>query len=198
MTDMEDRKALDELFSLCYEELRRLAAAILRSEGVARLTPTTLVNEAWLKLAPYPSAANTSVLHFRRIAGRAMRQVLVDIARRRLSQVHGGEFLHVTFDEALGFDSRNGDAREILALDEALNELGRMSPRQLSLVEARFFGGMSNTECAELLQCSEATLLRDWRSARAWLGREVRRSLLKEPDVCAPSDNPANSKPALG
>jgi RNA polymerase sigma factor (TIGR02999 family) len=195
MTDTDDRKALDELFSLCYEELRRLASAILRGEGGARLTPTTLVNEAWLKLAPYPSVANNSPLHFRRIAARAMRQVLVDMARRRLAQIHGGEFLHVTFDESIGLTGEKGDAREILALDAALNELGKMSPRQLALVEARFFGGMSNDECAEFLQCSETTLLRDWRAARAWLGREVRRSLMKER---LPLDPASATKPALG
>jgi DNA-directed RNA polymerase specialized sigma24 family protein len=70
-----------------------------------------------------------------------------------------------------------------------------MSPRQLALVEARFFGGMSNDECAEFLQCSETTLLRDWRAARAWLGREVRRSLMKEPGTQGPA---AETKPALG
>jgi RNA polymerase sigma-70 factor, ECF subfamily len=195
LTDTEDRKALDDLFSLCYEELRRLASAILRKEGVARLTPTTLVNEAWLKLAPYPNVANTSAVHFRGIAARAMRQVLVDMARRRLAQVHGGGFLHITFDESVGFSGQNGDAREMLALDAALDELGKMSPRQLSLVEARFFGGMNNVECAELLQCSEATLLRDWRAARAWLRREVRRSLLKEPGALShsPGDPAAGS-----
>jgi RNA polymerase sigma factor (TIGR02999 family) len=195
MTDTEDRQALDDLFSRCYEELRRLASGMLRKEGVARLTPTTLVNEAWLKLAPYPDIANTSALHFRRIAARAMRQVLVDMARRRIAQVHGGAFLHVTFDESVGFSGQNGDAREILALDAALDELGKMSPRQLSLVEARFFGGMNNAECAELLACSEATLLRDWRAARAWLRREVRRSLLKEPGALSglPGDSATGS-----
>ncbi len=176
MTDSEDRKAFDEMFSLAYEELRRLANTILRREPGAGLTPTVLVNEAWLKLAPSPLVANTSPLHFRRIAGRAMRQVLVDLARRRHAQMHGGGCLHVTFDEALGLERRAEPGREILALDAALTKLGGISPRQLSLVEARFFGGLTHAECAEVLQCSEATLLREWRLARAWLARELKRS----------------------
>jgi RNA polymerase sigma factor (TIGR02999 family) len=196
MTDPQDRKSLDELFSLCYEELRRLAAGLLRNEHVARVTPTTLVNEAWLKLAPSPLVAETSPLHFRRIAARAMRQVLVDLARHRLAQIRGGEYLHVTFDETLGLTGPNGDAREIIALDSALTQLGEMSPRQLTLVEARFFGGLSNDECAVLLQCSETTLLREWRTARAWLAREVRRSLADKSLSPAESDNAsARAKP---
>ena len=191
MASHEDRKALDDLFSLAYEELRRLAATILRSEGAARLTPTTLVNEAWLKLAPYPVVANASPIHFRRIAGRAMRQVLVDAARRRLSQVHGGGCLHVTLDEALGSVGATGHPREILALDAALQELGKMSPRQLALVEARFFGGLDNAECASELGVSEATLTREWRSARAWLTREVRRLLTEEAAASTAGNNHA-------
>jgi RNA polymerase sigma-70 factor, ECF subfamily len=194
----QDRKALDDLFSLCYEELRRLASVILRSEHAARVTPTTLVNEVWLKLAPNPSLAQTSPLHFRRIAARAMRQVLVDLARRRLSQVHGGEYLHVSFDETLGLTGSNGDAREVMALDCALTDLGKMSARQLALVEARFFGGLNNEECAELLQCSEATLIRDWRAARAWLAREVRRALTEESGSRAHVGSSAGAKPVAG
>jgi RNA polymerase sigma factor (TIGR02999 family) len=198
MTYPEERKALDELFSLSYEELRRLAAGLLRGEGVARLTPTTLVNEAWLKLAPSPLIANTSPLHFRRIAGRAMRQVLVDIARKRLAQMQGSDFVHITFDEAQGLFSKSGNAREVLALDAALSELGRMSPRQLALVEARFFGGLSIEECVEELEVSEATLTREWRSARAWLAQQVRQSLHSRPPTAIAQDKALDAGRATG
>jgi RNA polymerase sigma factor (TIGR02999 family) len=190
MSFVADRQALDEVFSLTYEELRRLARSILRGEGVARLTPTTLVNEAWLRLAPYPKLADTSPLHFRRIAGRAMRQVLVDAARRRQAQIHGGDLLQVTFDEALGLAQQTNGARDVLALDAALDRLRTFSPRQAELVELRFFGGLNCDEAALALGISEATVMRDWRAARAWLAREVK-CLLGE-------STEAERAPALG
>ena len=171
-----NRKALDELFSLTYEELRRLAGSILRTDAAASKTPTTLVNEAWLKLARSPQVAQTSPLHFRRIAGRAMRQVLVDAARRRHSSLHGAGQIRVTFDDALESCSLIHDD-DVMALDAALELLTESSPRQALLVEAHFFGGYSFEECALLLDISEATVMRDWRAARAWLAREVRQSL---------------------
>ena len=168
---MDDRQALDELFSLAYEELRRLAASVRRDEPSATLSPTDLVNEAWLKLAGSPHVANTSPLHFRRIAARAMRQVLVEAARRRKATKRGGGVFPVTFDESL--DVPAGGADDILGLDEALNELARLSPRQALMVESRFFGGLGMAEIGELLGVSEATVLRDWRAARAWLARAL-------------------------
>lgn len=172
------RHDLDALYSLAYEELRRLASCILRGEYAASVTPTTLVNEAWIKLAATPQAANTTPLHFRRIAGRAMRQILVDAARRRHAKIHGGELLRVTLDTSV-FAMAGGvpTDRGILALHAALEDLNRHSPRQAQLVEARFFGGFSCEECAELFSVSEATVMRDWRVARAWLACEINSSL---------------------
>jgi RNA polymerase sigma factor (TIGR02999 family) len=169
-----DSRALDEVFSLAYEELRRLARSVRRSDPRASLTPTTIVNEAWIKLARTPAVAASSPLHFKRIAACAMRQVLVDAARRRQAQVRGGGAQHVTFDEAALPVSSD---RELLALDAAIEELAKVQPRQAALVEARFFGGLETVEVAELLGISEATVLRDWRAAKAWLAAEVRRSL---------------------
>jgi len=172
-----DRESFDEQFSLVYEELRRLASGVLRQEQNGKLTPTTLVHEAWLKLAHSPEIADTSPLHFRRIAARAMRQVLVDAARRRhAARRRDGELL-VTFDESVPGTSNLADPRDILALDGALDELGRISERQARLVEGRFFGGLEISELAELLEISESTVSREWRSARAWLAVEIRRSL---------------------
>jgi RNA polymerase sigma factor (TIGR02999 family) len=168
---MPDRQALDDIFSLAYEELRRLAASVRRDEPGVTLSPTDLVNEAWLKLAGSPHLADTSPLHFRRIAARAMRQVLVEAARRRKATKRGGGLFPVTFDDAL--DVPAGGADDILGLDEALEQLARISPRQAMMVEARFFGGLGIPEIAELLEISEATVLRDWRAARAWLARAL-------------------------
>jgi RNA polymerase sigma factor (TIGR02999 family) len=177
---LEDRESFDKLFSLVYEELRGLAANVLRSEQGNHLTPTTLVHEAWLKLAHSPELAQTSRLHFRRIAARAMRQVLVEAARRRGAARRGDPALHVTFDEWLPGGIPHADPKDILALDHALDDLSRISERQARLVEGRFFGGLEVSELAELLQVSEATVTREWRSARAWLAVEIRRSLQGE------------------
>ena len=167
-----DRAALDALFSLAYEELRRLASTVKRGDPSATLSPTALVNEAWIKLAESPSFAATSRIHFKRIAARAMRQVLIEAARRRNAEKRGGGEALVTFDDALHDSST--DAGELIALDSALDELARISPRQAQMVECRFFGGLDIPETAELLGISEATVLRDWRAAKAWLAHELK------------------------
>lgn len=174
--DPLDQKLLDEVYSLAYEELRRLARAVLRSDRAASLTPTTLVNEAWLKLARCPEVAHTSPAHFRGIAARAMRQVLVDVARRRQAQIRGGGLRPVSLDEdCASLPGPLKDAEDVMALDQALDALGRISPRQAQLVEQRFFGGLSWTELGESMGISEATVMRDWRAARAWLACYLRR-----------------------
>jgi RNA polymerase sigma factor (TIGR02999 family) len=170
----EDRRALDHLFSVAYEELRRLASGVRHGDPGATLSPTALVNEAWLKLADSPHVASTSPLHFRRIAARAMRQVLIEAARRRHADKRGGDdAVMVTWDDSLGGATCAAD--DVLALDAALDELARIHPRQAMMVESRFFGGLDVSETAELLGVSEATVLRDWRAARAWLAVELGR-----------------------
>lgn len=170
-----ERRALDHLFSATYGELRRLASMVRRGDPSATLSPTALVNEAWIKLAGSPQVASTSRLHFKRIAARAMRQILVEAARRRNARKRGGrDAVVVTFDESLGQPLSLGD--DLLALDTALEELARVQPRQATMVESRFFGGLDVTETAALLEVSEATILRDWRAAKAWLAQELRRA----------------------
>ena len=170
-----ERSALDELFSVTYEELRRLASSVKRSDSSATLNPTALVNEAWVKLASSPHFATTSQLHFKRIAARAMRQVLVEAARRRNADKRGGGDVSViTFDESAVPAATSG--KELLALNTALDELSRVNPRQALMVESRFFGGLDITETAAVLEVSEATILRDWRAAKAWLAQELRRN----------------------
>jgi RNA polymerase sigma factor (TIGR02999 family) len=171
MTEQPDRADLDYLFSVTYEELRRLASSVRQGDPSATLNPTALVNEAWLKLAGYPQVSNTSRLHFKRIAARAMRQVLVEAARRRHADKRGGGAASfVTFDESQGAVA----GRELLGLDTALDDLARVEPRQAMMVESRFFGGLEIAEIAELLDVSEATVLRDWRAAKAWLAHTLR------------------------
>jgi RNA polymerase sigma factor (TIGR02999 family) len=167
------RHAIDDLFSRTYEELRRLAGRLTRQDARATINPTALVNEAWMKLAAGRPASPESALHFKRLAARAMRQVLVESARRRLAHKRGSGPSLVTFDEAL-LPAAAG-AADVVALDAALDGLAAFSPRQAALIEYRFFGGLDVAEAAALLSISEATALRDWRTARAWLAGELRR-----------------------
>jgi RNA polymerase sigma factor (TIGR02999 family) len=171
MTQQPEHAELDYLFSVTYEELRRLASTVRRGDPSATLNPTALVNEAWLKLAG-SKVSNTSRLHFKRIAARAMRQVLVEAARRRNANKRGGSgACFVTFDES---QAAVASERELLGLDTALDELAQIEPRQAMMVESRFFGGLEVAEIAELLEVSEATILRDWRAAKAWLAHTLR------------------------
>jgi RNA polymerase sigma factor (TIGR02999 family) len=171
----DNRGELDTLFSVTYEELRRLAASVKRSDANATLSPTTLVNEAWLKLARSPEFASQSRLHFKRIAARAMRQILVESARRRAAQKRGGrEVVLVVFGDSS--DQLASCDEELIALDAALEDLARLNPRQAMMIETRFFGGLDIRETAALLEVSDATILRDWRAAKAWLAHEIRRT----------------------
>lgn len=173
--DPARRKALDTIFSAAYDELRRLAGTVRRGDRGGTISTTALVNEAWIKLARSPEVARTSPVHFKRIAARAMRQVLVEAARRRASLKRGGrDRVLVTFDESTVEAASWGE--DILALDTALDGLARLNPRQATLVECRFFGGLDVAQTAVLLEVSEATVQRDWRAARAWLARELRRA----------------------
>jgi RNA polymerase sigma factor (TIGR02999 family) len=166
-----DRADLDRLFSATYEELRRLASSVRRDDPGASLSPTTLVNEAWLKLARSPLMAHTSALHFKRIAARAMRQVLIEAARRRHASKRGGAEALVTFDDSL--DASVSCATDLLALNDSLDALALLNPRQAAIVEGRFFGGFDVASIAQSLDISEATVLRDWRTARAWLAHDL-------------------------
>jgi len=168
----EKRQALDDLFSLTYEELRRLASSVKRGDRSSTLNPTALVNEAWLKLAGSPGVTAASPLHFKRVAARAMRQLLVEAARRRKSGKRGGAGPPlITFDESL--HTVLTTSHDLLGLNAALDELAHLEPRQATIVESRFFGGFETAEIAELLGISEATILRDWRAAKAWLGHRL-------------------------
>jgi RNA polymerase sigma factor (TIGR02999 family) len=167
-----EKQTLDYLFSVTYEELRRLASTVKRSDASSTLNPTALVNEAWLKLVKSPPFETTSRLHFKRIAARAMRQVLIEAARRRNTGKRGGQAIFASVD--LAVTDRAFGGQDLLALEEALQELERLEPRQAMLVESRFFGGLDVLETAELLDVSEATIHREWRAAKAWLKHRLR------------------------
>lgn len=170
------RRELDQIFQLAYDELRRLASAVKRRDQSATLTPTALVHEAWVKLASSPAIGASSQLHFKRIAARAMRQLLVEAARRRGAEKRGGGqgHLQVVFDEAR--DVITAGADEVIALHEALNDLAAMDERQAQMVELRFFAGFDVASTAAILGISEETVHRDWRAAKAWLSRQLRPS----------------------
>jgi RNA polymerase sigma factor (TIGR02999 family) len=167
-----DASALDRLVPLVYGVLRQLAAQRLRGAGAGNtLQPTALVHEAFLRLV-HGDIDWQSRAHFFAVASKTMRNVAIDHARRRLADKRGGDVLRVdvtAVEEALA----SAPAVDVLALDEALSRLEALDPRQAKVVELRFFAGLSAEETAAVLECSAATVVRDWRTARAWLFREL-------------------------
>ncbi len=168
-----EQQALDALFDLTYMELRRMARSVKGADPGMTLNPTALVNEAWLKLRASPAFAQMTPLHFKRIAARAMRQILVDAARRR-GALKRGAAVTATVSVDIESTPAAGGEMPVLALEEALTELAQIEPRQALVVESRFFGGFENEELAELLGVSAATVQREWRTARAWLQYRLR------------------------
>ena len=167
-----NREALVELVPLVYEELRAIARRRLRAERADHTLDTVgLVHEAYLKLFELDRIQWKSRAHFLAIAAQAMRQVLVDHARRKKRQKRGGGAAHVPLEEAA--DLAAADAGQILALDQALARLAELNPRHAKVVEYRFFGGMTIEETAAALDVSPATAKRDWSRLRLWLGREL-------------------------
>lgn len=167
-----DRAALDQLFPLVYEQLRRTAQQALRAERPGHtLQPTALVNEAYLKLIGAGNIPAADRHHFVLIAARAMRQVLVDHARRRGAVKRGDGRTPVALDMEVADD--RVDLEELIALDDALERLSALNPRLRMIVELRFFGGLEEKEIAESLGVTTRTVQRDWAKARAWLHRAV-------------------------
>lgn len=168
-----DRTAVDPLFRLVYDDLRRLAAAAMARERPGHtLQATALVNEAWMKLAAGAPPAASGREHFMGIAARAMRQVLVDHARKRKAARRGGDRVRVTLADADG-PAGGHDPDEMLALDRALDDLDAVDPRLRRVVEYRYFAGLTDDEIAKLLGVTRRTVLRDWARARAWLNRAL-------------------------
>lgn len=165
-------EARDQLMPLVYEELRRRAAAYLRRERADHtLQPTALVHEAYLRLIGQARVGWQNRAQFFGIAAQMMRRILVDHARGRHREKRLGAAVKVPLDEGVGI-VESPDC-ELLLLDEALNELTRMDPRQGRIVELRYFGGLSESEVAEVLAVSRSTVTREWQIARGWLYRRV-------------------------
>ena len=167
-----DRHVLDTLFEVVYDELQGLAHRVRAGRGGETLNTTALVHEAYIKLVPSSDISWQDRAHFFGVAARAMRQILVDAARRMMTDKRGGgDRFAVTLEEhAHAAPVRAG---ELLALDDALTRLSQLDERQAQIVEHRFFAGLTAIETAEVLQLSEATVNRDWRVARAWLKKEL-------------------------
>jgi RNA polymerase sigma-70 factor (ECF subfamily) len=156
------------LFELVYDELRNLAGRLMRGERAGHtLQPTALVHEAYMRLADHPLADWKGRAHFLGIAARAMRQILIEHARRRDARKRGGGLRQVTLDESLeGMEDATVD---LLALDEALTGLSSLDPRMEKVVELRVFGGLNMDEIAHLLLISRRTAYNDWDLAKHWL-----------------------------
>lgn len=167
-----ERGALDRLFSLVYEELRVRAERELRRRTPGEtLSTTVLVHELYIKLADATPLAIGDRRHFFALAARAMRQIVVDHARRALAQKRGGGVRATTLD--VPDLAPAVEPAEFLALDRALAELSELDERLARTVELRFFGGLSVEETAEMMEVSPRTVKRDWRKARAFLHRAM-------------------------
>jgi RNA polymerase sigma factor (TIGR02999 family) len=167
-----DQNALEQLTPRVYAELRRIAGHLMREERPGRTIQTTaLVHEAYLKLIDVTNVDWQHRAHFFAISARIMRRILLDQARSRTTAKRGGSSPRVNLDEVP--DPSSGRARELIALDDALNALEKIDPRKAEVIQLRFFAGLSVEETAEVLKLSPDTIMRDWRLARAWLLAEL-------------------------
>lgn len=164
--------ALDQLVPLIEAELRQLARRYLRRERPGHILQTTaLVNEAFVRLLTWQNVSWQNRAHFVAMAARLMRNILVDIARRRAKDADGLSVRVV--DIATSEHVARERTRDVVLLDDALKELAKRDPRKARIVELRFFGGLNLEEIAEVIEVSPVTVSREWAKARAWLHREV-------------------------
>jgi RNA polymerase sigma-70 factor (ECF subfamily) len=167
-----DESALEKLTPLVYDELRRIAHRYMQRERNGHTLQTTaLVNEAYLRLAGQQKIQWQSRAHFFAVSAQVMRHILIDHARRRHYAKRGGEASQVQLEDTAAMSQQL--AAELVALDEALDELAKLDPRKARVVELRYFGGLSLEETAEVLEISVMTVRRDWRAAKAWLFKAV-------------------------
>jgi RNA polymerase sigma-70 factor (ECF subfamily) len=175
-----NQDALEQLFPLVYEELRRLAHRYMRRESPGHsLQTTAVVHEAYLRLIDQKHVQWQNRAHFFAIAAQMMRRILITHAQSHAYAKRGGGALKVSLDEAAVLSRER--AGELIALDEALKGLTAIDPRRSQVVELRFFGGLSNEEIAEVLKISPNTVTRDWNVAKAWLYREMSKEREDEP-----------------
>jgi RNA polymerase sigma-70 factor, ECF subfamily len=167
-----DTAAADRLFPLVYEELKRQARSYLRRERPNHtLQPTALVNEAYLRLAEQTTLTAENRVHFYAIASRVMRQILVDHARGYKAEKRGSAVERFSLGDIEIMPQQT--ASDIVELDEALRKLELLDKRKCQVVDMRFFGGLTESEIAEVLSVTEKTVRRDWQFAKLWLFREL-------------------------
>jgi RNA polymerase sigma factor (TIGR02999 family) len=167
-----DVAAFDKLMPLVYGEMRRIAHRYMQQERDGHTLQTTaLINEAYVRLVGQQKMEWRNRAHFFAVTAQVMRHVLIDHARRLHYAKRGGAAQRVTLEEAEAMTQER--AAELVALDEALNELAQLDPRKSRVVELRYFGGLSIEETADVLEISEMTVRRDWRAAKAWLYRAL-------------------------
>jgi len=170
-----DPPAAQQVFSAAYSELHRLASGLMRRErGNHTLSATALVHEAYLRLVDQTLSSVEGRAHFYGIAARAMRQILVDHARRRSAGKRGGHWDRVTLDENLAGEGLRD--LDLLAVDDAITKLNTHDERAARVVELKFFAGLTNAEAAQVLAVSERTVDTDWKLARLWLKRALSES----------------------
>jgi RNA polymerase sigma factor (TIGR02999 family) len=170
-----DELAFERLVPLVYAELRRMARRHMYRESEGHLLQTTaLVHEAYLKLVSQKNAKWQNRAHFFAVSSQQMRRILVDAARSKLRQKRGADAPLLSLDDAPELSVTR--AAEFIALDDALQQLAQLDPRRARVVEMRYFGGMSVDETSAALKVSEATVIRDWKAAKAWLFNELNRS----------------------
>ena len=166
-----DQSALAKLMPVVYDQLHRLAGHYMNRERSGHsLQTTALVNEAYTRLVDYKRMRWQDRAHFFAVSAQVMRRILVEHARRH-NLKRGGGIPHVSLDDAI--DAGADEETDFVALDDAMNALAQIDPRKVQVVEMRFFGGLSVTETAEVLKISPVTVKREWRTAKAWLYREL-------------------------
>ncbi len=170
-----DPQAAEKLLEIVYEELRRLAASKLARETPGQtLQPTALVHEAWLRLVGAKNPKFENRAHFFSAAAEAMRRILIDRARRKLTQRHGGNYERIDLE---GQDLAAPEAdRQLLAVNDVLDKLAKEHPIQAEVVKLRYFAGMTNEETAQVLDISVSTAKNYWTFARTWLFHEIKNS----------------------
>jgi RNA polymerase sigma-70 factor (ECF subfamily) len=171
-----DQEAVSSLFVVVYDELRRMAVSVMRAERPDHtLQPTALVHEAYLRLADEPGSWSGNRAYFLAIASTAMRRILVEHARSHNAQKRGSGKPHLSLDDVDAPTPEGGEAVDFVMLDDALERLTAIDPRQGRIVELRFFGGLTVEETATVVGVSPRTVKREWQMSRAWLRREMAR-----------------------
>lgn len=173
-----DKSVIERLMPLVYDELHRRATFQMRQERANHtLQPTALVHETYLKLVEQRGATFKNRAHFMAVASQLMRRILIDHARARLTSKRGGEQIPVQLDEA--YPLRTDTPQGMIAVDDALDKLKALDPRQEQIVEMRFFGGLTVEETAEVLGVSTRTIEREWTVARAWLYMHLKENVIE-------------------